>query len=246
LYIIQERLIFFPEKLAINYIYTFQTPFNEYFLETKDGKKLNLLHFLQQKETKSKGVIFYIHGNSKSLKYWGGFAPFFLNLGYDFVCFDYRGFGKSEGKITSQTQLFEDASMVYKWLENQYSNDEIIIDGYSIGSGIAAYLAINFRAKILILEAPYYRLSHIMRKRYSIFPASILRYKFPTNAYLAKCKIPVYIFHGEKDEQISVKNSFRLNHLLKRNDKLFILKNQAHNDILSNMDYQAEMQQILA
>lgn len=245
LYLLQERFIFFPNKLPVNYPFSFASNFQEYFMTMEDGVKLNVLHFKQEQEEKAKGVIFYLHGNSKSLAEWGNYAPFFLELGYDFVCYDYRGFGKSEGRICSQSQLFKDAEKIYEWLEERFNSSQIILDGYSIGSGIAAYLANKYQPKVLILEAPYYRLSDIMRKRFSIFPTSILKYKFPTNDFLAECKIPVYIFHGDKDEQISVKNSFRLHRLLKRKENLFILKNQPHNDLRLHPDYQSEMKNIL-
>ncbi len=243
LYLFQERFIFFPEKLSSNYIFSFKNDFSEHYIKMNDAIHLNLIHFVSKEG--SKGVILYLHGNSKSLKYWGDYADFFLSLGYDFVTYDYRGFGKSEGKITSQKQLFNDADKIYEWVLKQYSNEDIIVDGYSFGSGVAAYLADKYQPKILILEAPYYKLSHIMRKRYSIFPSSLLKYKFPTDEFIKQCQMPVYIFHGDKDEQISIKNSFRLSRLIKIKDRLIVLKNQKHNDLMTHPHYQQEMKEIL-
>ena len=243
LYLFQERFIFFPEKLPLNYSFEFKNEFSEHFIKTEDAVNLNLIHFISKGE--SKGVILYLHGNSKSLKYWGDYADFFLTLGYDFVTYDYRGFGKSGGKITSQKQLYSDADKVYEWVGQHYANSEIIIDGYSFGSGVAAYLAVKYQPKILILEAPYFKLSHIMRKRYSIFPSSILKYKFPIDEFIKQCEMPVYIFHGDKDEQISIKNSFRLSRLIKIKDRLIVLKNQKHNDLMTHPQYQEEMKEIL-
>lgn len=243
LYLFQERFIFFPEKLPSSYSFTFKNDFTEHFIKTVDNVQLNLLHFVTKE--KSRGVVLYLHGNSKSLKYWGDYADFFLSLGYNFITYDYRGFGKSEGNISSQKQLFKDADKVYEWVESQYDNSQIIVDGYSFGSGVAAYLADKYHPKILILEAPYYKLSHIMRKRYSIFPSTLLKYKFPTDEFIKQCQMPVYIFHGDKDEQISIKNSFRLSRLIKLKDRLIVLKNQKHNDLMAHPQYQLEMKEIL-
>lgn len=209
----------------------------------KDGVLINLLHF--ENQAPPKGVILYIHGNSKSLKHWGNHAQFFLDFGYDFICYDYRGFGKSEGKITSQNQFYSDGETVFEWVLKRYPASKIIINGYSIGSGVASYLANKYNPKKLILEAPYFNLSHIMKSNYPLIPTFILKYKFPNDEYLEKCTIPVFIFHGDKDEQINIKHSFKLSKLLKKKDRLFVLKNQFHNDLLNHQSYQKYMNEIL-
>ena len=45
LYYMQKKLIFLPTKLALDYEYQFSQPFDEFFIETKDGAKLNAIHF---------------------------------------------------------------------------------------------------------------------------------------------------------------------------------------------------------
>lgn len=54
---------------------------------------------------------------------------------------DYRGYGKSEGNISNQEQLYKDLSCVYTFLLSKYDKSNIIIMGYSIGTGLASYLA---------------------------------------------------------------------------------------------------------
>ena len=61
----------------------------------EDGGKINALYF---KVPNSRGVVYYLKGNSKSIKGWGKFAKDFLSNGYDFFMMDYRGFGKSKGR----------------------------------------------------------------------------------------------------------------------------------------------------
>lgn len=75
-------------------------------------------------------MVFYLHGNSGSLRTWGCFAKTFTNLGYDTFILDYRGFGKSEGTIKSQKQLFDDNEFIYDKLKDEYEEKEIVIIGY--------------------------------------------------------------------------------------------------------------------
>ena len=79
-YAIQERLLFFPDKLEAEYQFHFDGKFEEINLHTDDGHTLNGLHFYHPNP---KGAVLFFHGNSASLKLWGGFAQDFAALGYD-------------------------------------------------------------------------------------------------------------------------------------------------------------------
>src|SRR5580693_8073625 len=63
-----RKQIFPGAKLADDFHFEFSHPFEELFINTKDGKKLDALLF---KADSSKGVIFYLHGNNGALNKWG-------------------------------------------------------------------------------------------------------------------------------------------------------------------------------
>ena len=54
---------------------------------------------------------------------------------------DYRGYGKSEGAIHGQTQFHEDIQIAYDEIKKRYKESNIVVLGYSVGTGPAAYLA---------------------------------------------------------------------------------------------------------
>ncbi len=243
LYFYQERIIFAPQKLKSTYHFDFDRPFREMAIETQDGTKLNGLLFPSDS---SKGLIFHLHGNAGSLKSWGKVAKVYNDMGYDIFMFDYRGYGKSEGKITSESQLFRDVQTVYDSLKNAYPEERITMIGYSIGTGIAAWLAANNHPHQLILEVPYANLSNIMHDRYPLIPAFILKYKFETDKYLQQSKAPLTIFHGTDDRVIDYRNSLELQKGFKAADTLILLKNQGHNGISDNPKYRQLLPKILA
>jgi pimeloyl-ACP methyl ester carboxylesterase len=243
LYFFQENLIFFPQKLAKDYRFNFDQPFEELNIPVKDK---SLLHGLLFKADSSKGLIFYLHGNGGALDTWGEVARAYTGLNYDVFLLDYRGYGKSEGVISGQKQLFEDIQTVYDSLKTRYPENKIIVLGYSIGTGPASKLASVNSPKLLILQAPYYSLSDMMRHAYPIIPTFILKYKFATNNYLKDCKMPVVIFHGNQDEVIYYGSSLKLQSIFKQQDTLITLKGQGHNGITDNPDYKIELQKILA
>ena len=242
LYFFQEKLIFFPEKLDKNYKFEFGQKFEELNIKTTDGKLLNGLLF---KSDSSRGLIFYLHGNAGSLSSWGEVAKTYTYLNYDVFIIDYRGYGKSEGEISGETHIFEDNQIAYNELKRYYNEDKIIVLGYSIGTGLAAELASTNKPKLLILQAPYYNLTDMMKHSYSFLPTFILKYKFATNEYLKNCKMPVVIFHGDQDFVIYYGSSLKLKEEFKRGDTLITLNEQGHNGMTDNPDYQIQLERLL-
>jgi uncharacterized protein len=242
LFFFQEKLIFFPQKLDKDYKFSFNQNFEEINTRTKDNKLLNGILF---KTDSSKGLIFYLHGNAGSLITWGDVAKTYTDLHYDVFILDYRGYGKSEGSIDGQGQLFQDIQTVYDKLKEKYSEDKIIVLGYSIGTGLAAKVASTNNPRLLILQAPYYSMTDMMRHKYPIIPTFILKYKLETDDYIRNCKMPVVIFHGDQDEVIYYGSSLKLKAEFKKQDTLITLVGQGHNGMTDNPDYKTEIQKVL-
>ena len=94
-YFFQEKFIFKPEKLSQDFKFKYDVPFKELFFDVEPGVRINGLHFYRPSPA---GLIFYLHGNSRSIKGWAKYANDFYRYNYDVVLVDYRGFGKSTGK----------------------------------------------------------------------------------------------------------------------------------------------------
>lgn len=238
----QEKLIFYPEKLPENYKFDFNGDFEEITVKAQDNKHLNSVLFKTQNP---KGVIFYLHGNGGSIKGWGEVAQLYSSMHYDTFILDYRGYGKSEGTINGKIQLFSDIELAYKTLLKRYPESKIIILGYSVGTGLAAKLASEHHARLLILQAPYYSIEDEMGQKFSFLPKFLLKYNFETHNYLKTVESPVIIFHGDKDEVIHYKASLKLKNEFKKGDSLITLKGQYHNGITDNLDYQNSMKMVL-
>ncbi len=241
-YCTQEKLIFHPSKLPAGYKFEFENEYIEYFIPVEKNININALLF---KSDSSKGLIFYLHGNAGCLEGWGKIAELYLQNHYDIFITDYRGFGKSNGKIRSEQELYNDAQIAYNTVLKQYNESEIIIIGFSIGSGIAAKLAASNNPKMLILKAPYYSLPDLVKKTYKIVPGFLLKYKLPTYKYIQQIKAPVVIFHGDNDNIIYYGSSVKLSKLLKPNDKFITLKNSGHNGMNDDPEYRKHISKIL-
>jgi uncharacterized protein len=242
LYFFQEKMIFHPTKLEKNYRFDFPVKFEEIAVKTSDNKTLSGLLF---KSDSSKGLIFYLHGNAGALDVWGKVAKWYTDIHYDVFMLDYRGFGKSEGSISSEKQIYQDVQSAYNEMKKRYHEDSLIVLGYSIGTGPAAELASTNKPRLLILQAPYFSLADLIHYKSAIIPTFLLKYKFETNRYLQNCAMPVVIFHGDADEVIYYNSSVKLKQYFKPSDTLFTLPGQGHNGITENPVYIPDLKKVL-
>jgi fermentation-respiration switch protein FrsA (DUF1100 family) len=227
-YFFQHLFFFRPEILSHDFAYKYPFPFEELHFEMEDGGSVNAIYF---KVPNSRGVIYYLKGNSRSIKGWGKFAKDFLSNGYDFVMMDYRGFGKSRGK-RSQKTLFEDAQYLYKWLTERYDQKNIVLFGRSLGSGIAARIASWNSPRMLILDSPYFSFYHNIRRYVFFIPLRwLMRYDLRTDQYLKSITCPVHILHGTKDFLIPFRQSEQLQSLHPDKVKLHAVPGGHHNNL---------------
>ncbi len=240
-FFIQEQMIFVPQKLPASYKYKFQENFEEVWVET-DHVRLNGLHF---KADSARGLIFYLHGNAGALDSWGTLAPTYLDMNFDVFFLDYRGYGKSEGSIESENQFLQDIQLAYNQLKQKYDERRIVVLGYSIGTGPAAWLASQNKPGLLVLQAPYYSLTDLKNSQFPYFPDFILKYKFETNRFLQNVDSQVLIFHGTNDKVINYNSSERLKAFLKPDDHLVALEGLGHEGYTKNIQYRQMLEAYL-
>ena len=191
----------------------------------------------------SRGVVYYIKGNSRSIKGWCKFAKDFLGKGFDFFMIDYRGFGKSRGK-RSEAILYRDTNQVYDWLGERYEEERILLYGRSFGSGIAAECASKHCPGMLILDSPYYTFRYQVGRFLGWLPLSLLlKYRIPTVDFLTQVKCPVYIFHGDRDYIISYDQGRRLAE--ECGSSLITIVGGRHNNLPSVPHYHEHLNTIL-
>ena len=244
IYALQDKLIFFPEKIAREYSFPFDDSFQEVFLKTPDNAELHALHF-KTKAPVTKGVILYFHGNAGSLRSWGYLAPDLLLFGYDVFMVDYRGFGKSTGTRT-EASLHQDAQLAYNYLLKHYPEDNIVIFGRSIGTGVAVPLAAQNHPKLLLLETPFYSFKDVAKTHYPFLPVAILlKYNFPSDKWIKKVPCPVFILHGTADSIVPYTSGQKLARLRPEPNVLITIKGGGHNDLSNYKEYWQHLKMIL-
>jgi len=242
LYFKQELFIFRPDQLSDNYQFEYNNA-TELNFNTPNNGKINGLLF-KQINSSSKGIILYFHGNAGALDRWGYVAQELMPYGYDVLIIDYRGYGKSKGKLSEQN-LFSDAQYCYDFLAKDYKSDDIVIYGRSIGTGIATHLAANNKARTLILETPYFNLFDIVKDYFKLIPKKmLLKYTFSNNQYIRKVNYPIFIFHGTNDKVIPIESALKLQPIAS-NSEITIIEGANHHNISTYQKYHQKMKSIL-
>ncbi len=224
----QTKLIFHPNKLDRAYKYSSELEHEEVFLSTGDGNEINGLFFPDS----SNNVILYFHGNAGSLDSWQYVYNDFRSLGLNFFIIDYRGFGKSTGKI-SEEGLYIDAQTAYNYLlERGFKQEHIIIYGRSIGTGVAVDLASRNASGALILESPFTNLKKLVSGLYPyLLPSLFLKYEFNNIGKINKINTPLLIIHGKRDNVIPFKHGLEL-YQRYQGEKVFLpIENGQHNNL---------------
>lgn len=241
LYFLQERLIFQSTKLPSNFEFPFEQDFEEINLKTTDG--INLTSLLFHSEEK-KGIVLVCHGTAGALHTWAVRAPLFLKQGYDVLYYDYRGYGKSQGEIQSEEQLIQDAQLFYDLLKKKYGEDQLLVYGTSIGTGIATKLTEKNDPKHLILQSPYYSLTSLIREKLPFIPSFIIKYPLKNHESIQKTTCPITVFHGALDYTIPKNHSHRLKEV-NPNIHLHSLNYYGHNDLRFSKGYLTVMKEVL-
>ncbi len=242
-YFLQDYLMFKPEKLPKDFQFYYENQeIEEYNIETRDGAIINGLRF---KTDNPKGVVFYLKGNSKSIKGWGKFAVDFTRHGYDVVMVDYRGFGKSTGRRT-QKAIKRDLQVVYNKLKDKVDEKHIILYGRSLGSGFATKLASMNNPRMLVLDAPYYSLSKIAKRYLPFMPLSLLiKFPMPTYKWLKYVNCPIHIIHGTDDTLIPYTTSVKLSRIRPKTTTLHTVIGGGHKDLNTFEAYHKMLSEII-
>lgn len=239
----QEKLIFQSRTLPVNYSYSFNQPFQEYFIPTSDKESLNALFF--PSPSPSKGLILYAHGNADNLERWGKYAKDFTSLGYDILMHDYRGYGKSTG-TPNENDFYRDANDILQWAQYHLKYTRLIFYGRSMGSAVASHLATEENPDLLILETPFDEIKNVvywpLKPLVNIFP---LKTNFSNKNSLHKTRCKTIIFHGTEDWVVPLSSALKLKPLLRNEKDFIIIDGAGHRNLSDFPSYHSNLARIL-
>ena len=240
IYSFQEKLIFNAEKIDEDFHYGIG---REVEIPLDDGISMNAL-WVREKPSNPKGVILYLHGNRGSIRFGTYQIRHMRHIGYDIFIPDYRSYGKTEGDICCEKQLLDDIQKAYDFLKTKYSENQISIIGYSLGTGFASYLASQNKPNQLLLIAPFTSLTDIKNKYLWFVPDFLLKFKFPVTKFLETTTCPITIVHGNADRVVDYQFSKDLKTKFGDKVELVTAENVSHRRIIFDRKLKHTINQI--
>ncbi|NVJ99257.1 MAG: alpha/beta fold hydrolase [Alphaproteobacteria bacterium] len=238
IYSFQEELMFHFAPVAQGHVYEFDMPYEDVFL-SNEGAKLHGILFRQGEH--SRGVVLYYKGNMGNVGWSEEIAEPFMQLGFDVLSMDYRGFGKSTGAL-SEASLLKDAELWHDYAKERYADREVRILGYSMGTTFASHVAAVRDVSDVILFAPMKSVVDVAERRYPYLPVAWLsEYPLRNIEKLARAGGKIVIYHGTDDQIIAYQSGKALEAVLGADDTFVTVPGGTHYDIPWRADVRSDI-----
>ncbi|HLG16463.1 MAG TPA: alpha/beta hydrolase [Blastocatellia bacterium] len=182
----------------------------------------------------ARATVIYFHGNAGNIANVGWLGASLAARGFDALMFDYRGYGRSEGEIRDERDLYSDAGAAYDYIvgERGVSPDRIALYGQSLGTAAVADLASRKRCGAIILESGMSSATDMAAVALPWLPRWL--HGMGSNRLESKQKLslvhcPVLIAHGDPDDTVPTSQGLSLFAAANEPKKLLLVPGAGHN-----------------
>ena len=227
LYWLQGRLVYPLEQIEALKNPELEARTEAVSINTEDGLTLKVRYKAPPEKTTPTIILF--HGNGEDLFQRAHIALEMIEAGYGVLLAEYRGYGGNPGK-PHEAGLYADARAAYTHASAHSTN--IVLHGYSLGSGVAVQLASEAKIAALILEAPFTSIVDVAAKRFRLFPVRTLsRDRYESLSKIASIEAPLLIYGGTADGVIPPAHFQRLFDAARGDKHLALIEDADHLDV---------------
>lgn len=197
-----------------------------------------------------RGTVLVCHGNAGNLADRGEYAAMLLDRGLGVFLFDYRGYGRSEGR-PSEEGLYADAAAAFDTLAARLGAapgitaapgvaagggvrppEPIVVLGRSLGAAVAVELAHRRPVAGLILEGGFPSAPRLGRAMFPLLPLALLmRNRFDAASRIEGLPCPLLFFHGDRDTIVPIAMGRALFDRAREPKSFVTVPGAGHNDL---------------
>ncbi|MGH9901517.1 MAG: alpha/beta hydrolase [Pyrinomonadaceae bacterium] len=186
----------------------------------------------------SSATVIYFHGNGGNLTNVGWVGTRLAARGFDVLLFDYRGYGRSEGDVTDERGIYEDADAAYDYAVRVRGvrPERLALYGQSLGTTAVADLASRRPCGAVVLESGLSSASDMASVVLPWLPRplhALARNRFDSARKLADARCPVLVAHGELDATIPAAQGRALYAAAPAPKELIVVPGAGHNDVVA-------------
>ncbi|MCD6249493.1 MAG: alpha/beta hydrolase [candidate division Zixibacteria bacterium] len=230
-YFRQGRVIFVPSREIEIRPDQVGLVWEDVFIEVADGERVHAWYFPIEGGVVTSRTVLFCHGNAGNISHRLQTVQLLLELGSNALIFDYRGFGRSDGKPT-ENNMYADARAVYHWLlkEKQITPSDVFLFGRSLGGAVAIDLAVSNECAGVVVESSFTSIVDMGRRLYPYMPVPLLaRYRFDSISKIGQIESKVLITHSPDDEMVPYEMGRQLYEAASDNCT-FVVLTGGHND----------------
>ena len=225
---LERSLIYQPSDWPVDFVLPKNAPLEEAWFTAQDGTKI---HGIFADHPNPRGVALVCHGNAGNVAdRLGSLAILNQSHQLSVLMFDYRGYGKSEGKPDEQG-LYMDARAARRWLAERTGcrESDIIVMGRSLGGAVAVDLAAKDGAKALVLASTFTSMPEVAKQHARLLPTGLMMtQRLDSVSKIRNYSGPLLQSHGRDDRLISIEIGRQL-HSAAPGKKRFIEVEGGHN-----------------
>ncbi|HZF38729.1 MAG TPA: alpha/beta hydrolase [Blastocatellia bacterium] len=221
-----------PEPYVPGPDWTLPANGEEVWVKVANGQRVHGW-FLRAMNQPAIATVLHCHGNGGNLSNVVWVAQELTRHGFDTMIFDYRGYGRSDGRLTDEWGLYADAEAVYDHLVRVrgVKAERLTLYGQSLGTTAAIDLASRLPCGALIVEAGLSSASDMGRVSFPWLPRQLhfmAKNRFESARKIANVKCPALITHGTNDAVIPVDQGRKLYESARDPKRLIIVEGGDH------------------
>lgn len=228
IYFQQDGMVYAPERTITHNPKNIGLSYEEVAIRTKDGLSISGWYIPAKNE---KAVVLFCHGNAGNISNRLDSVRISHGLSLSVLIFDYRGYGKSEGRPSEEgTYLDGEAAWDYLFTVKKVPPGRIILWGRSLGAAVAAEIATRRSSAALIVESGFASVPDLGKKLYPWLPVKLIsKFHYATIDKIGTIRCPKLIIHSRKDDIVPFEHG-RMNYEKALPPKEFLEIRGGHND----------------
>lgn len=227
---LEHMFLYFPDRELVMTPATMRLEFTDVFFTAADGTRL---HGWYLPGEAGQPLVLFCHGNAGNISHRVDNLRLLRELGLAVFIFDYRGYGQSGGKA-SEEGTYSDMRGAIDWLAGEgWLPQQMIYFGRSVGAGVALQLALEQPPAGLVLESPFTSIKAMGRYHYPLLwllAGWLLDVRYDNLAKIAQLKVPLLIFHGDRDDIVPQMMGKELFEQAPATKTFFSIAGAGHND----------------
>ncbi len=226
----EHHFLFFPERELVATPAALGLPYEEVSFAASDGVSL---HGWYLPGPEGAPLILFFHGNAGNISHRLENLFLFHRLGVSTFIFDYRGYGRSEGRATEEG-TYADGRGALAWLAARgWTPERTVYFGRSLGAGVATQMALETPPAGLVLETPFPSVSAMGWHHYPglyLLLGWAVRARYDTLSKIGEIRTPLLIIQGDRDAIVPEKMARRIFGAAAEPKTLHIIPGAGHND----------------